>query len=366
MSVLSPVNASNITNALLLKQVKTFFETKVNTQGQRILNSYAGKLNAVERNAEPWRAMKEDLVEPLRQVNRLVSRLENIKKTLDSLLKTLTTASKDPEADGNATGYAIAFDGQLKSVRGYAETTFDTPNLLGKQVPARLRFPIAPGDSATQTVNGTYMGSDYRIIDSNGQRWQPERVTKLLVQYDSFPDTPGSKKVPLANGAVLDTFDEQTDAVTFTINGATAAKETISGTVEREGLGVLDSWLYGGLATQANRDRATADIEAAKRIVDIEIRRYSVAATSVQFQSARADLNVDTFDKQRDALLQKRGQELANAKDELDRQFNVAETALVANIAFRRNYSHFFTAQKNNETAQRNATLFQKLIDIQT
>lgn len=366
MSVLSPISGSNIQNALLLKQVKSFFEIRLNQQGGRILNTFNAKLNNIERQSEPWRAMKEDLVEPLRQVNRLVSRLENIKKTLDLLLKTLDNASNDPEANNNAAGYASSFDGQLRSVRNFAESTFDTPNLLGKTVPSRLKFPIAPGDSATQTINGTYMGSDYHIIDENGKRWQPERLTKLLVQYDSFPDTPGTKKVGLETGARLDAFDEETDAITFTINSATAAIESIDGTVVREGLGVLDSWLYGGLATQADRDRAKADIEAAKRIVDIESRRYTVAATTVEFHSARADLNVDTFDKQRDALLQQRGQQLADAKDELDRQFRVAETAMVANINFRRNYSHFFVAQKNNSIAQRNATFFQKLIDIRT
>ena len=91
-----------------------------------------------------------------------------------------------------------------------------------------------------------------------------------------------------------------------------------------------------------------------------------MAATTVEFHSARADLNVNSFDKQRDSLLRQRGQDLADAKDVLDRQFRIAETAMVANINFRRNYTHFFVAEKNNTLAQRNATFFQKLIDIRT
>lgn len=364
MTVLTPVNGNDIANQLLLKQLRSFFESKVNKESAGVLGQFNTKLNTVERETQPWRAFKEDLVEPLRQVNRLVSRLENIRKTLDSLLKTLNTATNDPEADANAAGYAAAFDSQLKSVRGAAESNFDLPNLLGKDEPSRLTFPITPTGNATQTLSGTYMGSDYHIIDENGNRWQPERKTKLLVEYVSFPETEGDTKVALDKGAVLDAFDEETDAITFTVNSATAAIETIDGTIVREGLGVLDAWLYDGLATQAGRDRAVADIQAAKHIVDLEIRRYKVAVTVVQFHSERAASNIGALDKERDSLLFQRGKELSDGKEDLDRQFAVAQQALVANINFRNNYSLFFKVDQTDSLAVRNATFFQKLIDI--
>lgn len=366
MTVLTPVNANNIQNQLLLKQLRGFFESKVNKQSAVLLGRFNAQLNTVSREAEPWRAFKEDLVEPLRQVNRLVSRLESIRKTLDSLLKTLNTASTDPEADANASGYAAAFDSQLKSIRGYAESTFDLPNLLGKDEQARLSFPITPTGNVTQTINGTYAGTDYHIVDENGNRWQPERKTKLLVEYVSYPETEGDTKVALETGAKLDAFDSETDAITFTVNSATAAVETIDGTVVREGLGVLDSWLYAGLASQGDRDRALADIEAAKDIVDLEIRRYKVAATVVQFHSERAETNIGALDKQRDALLFERGKELSDGKDALDRQFSIAQQALISNINFQKNYALFFKADQNNTQALRNAAFFQKLIDIKT
>jgi hypothetical protein len=366
MSVLDPVNGSNIQTGLLLSQVKSFFETKANQEGQRVLDSYATQINAVDRQTAPWQTFQTNLAQPLSQINSVISRLTSIKKQLDAMLKTLTTANRDPEGNTNATGYAVAFDGQLKSLRNAAENSFDTPNLLGKQVPAKLSFPITPDGGATQTVNGTYMGSDYTIIDSDGKTWQPDRKTNLLVKYDSFPDTPSTTKVSATTGARLDSFDADTDQIGFTINAATAAIQSVSGTVQRQGLGILDSWLYGGLATQEDRNRAQADIEAAARIVNLEVNRYQVAATSIEFQTARAQTNIDAFSKQKEALLLEQGQKLAEQQDSLNRQYDVAQKALISNINFRNNYSLFFFAQQNDSVAQRNATFFQKLVDIQT
>lgn len=347
MSILSPVTGNDIADSLLVRQVQTFFEKKVNQEGERILSRHGSRVNSINRQSEPWERLKDRLTEPLKSLDRVVGRLQSIRATIDSLIKTVENANEDADADANPAGYKATFDGLMKSFRNYAENTPDTPNLLGRDPSAQLTFPIN-STNAQQTFNGTYFGTDYYITDSNGDRWQPNRVSGQLVRFDSFPDEPSTTKAAINTGIRLDSFDESTGAVDFTINAATAAIESVSGTVTREGLHVLDAWLYDDLGSQEGRDRALADLESAQTLVDLEIRRYEVAANTIDFHRQRATLNIEGFEKEREAVLARQAQELVDARDELDRQFRVTQESLRGSIALRKQYSVFFLGQTND------------------
>ena len=347
MTIFSGLSAQSGGNSLLLAQIKAFFQVKVNVQGTRILDQNRGQINSIERDATQWRDLKDDLKEPLFQIERTLTRFKSSRSNLDNLISTVNKANLDPEVATNALGYRAAFDSILNSVRSTAENTIDNPNLLGKDPSAKLVYPVSP-TGGNQILNGRYVGSDYYITDSSGKRWQPDRVAGLLRQYDSYPESPSEKSGALQEGVRLDSFDAATEGVTFTINSATAAIESFSGTITREGTNILDAWLYDGLKTQAGRDRALADLKAAKTVLELEERRYQVARTTVNFHRSRADANVDRFQGNIDKVLASQAQELVNVKDSLDRQFRVAQDSLIGAIALRREYSNFFLQQRND------------------
>ena len=355
MTVLTKISPDNVANSLLLAQVRKFFENQVNVEGQRVLDSNKPSLNAIDQEAQRWKRFQADLEEPTGIVTKAVRRIDFIRRTLDNLIKTVQNANEDPEANTNSDGYRVAFDSLLKSFRGVAESSLESPNLLGKSERARLTYPTNL-TGATQNISGTYLGSEYHIIDSEAKRWEPDRAGNILRRYDSFPGTPSNTVVALGDGARLDAFAD--NSITFTVNQATAAIASFDGTVVRSGLQVLDAWLYDGLSTQAGRDRAIADLQSAKTVLDIEKRRYEIAQTTINFHKNRAELNIEGFTKETDAILVRQAQTLVDSRDQLDRQFNVARQGLLGSIALRQDYSLFFLSQRNDP-------FIQALIDIQ-
>ena len=63
----------------------------------------------------------------------------------------------------------------------------------------------------------------------------------------------------------------------------------------RDGLGVLDSFLYDGFATAAGRSRAFEDLRAAKTTIDRELARFEDALKSARLISGQRDLNLASF-----------------------------------------------------------------------
>jgi hypothetical protein len=106
-------------------------------------------------------------------------------------------------------------------------------------------------------VEGRFAGTDFSITDSDGDTWRYDRSTGTLAEYTSFPDTPSG--VSYASSAVsVASYDSGTGAISLNTPGG-----AVDGTLTRYGQGVLDSFLYNGLATDADVARALADVEAA-------------------------------------------------------------------------------------------------------
>ena len=102
--------------------------------------------------------------------------------------------------------------------------------------------------------------------------------------------------VAISRDVRLDSIDKfDPDKVTVTIFPGTTAAKTFTGTVTRDGLGVLDSFLYDGFATAAGRSRAFEDLRAAKTTIDRELTRFEDALKSARLISGQRDLNLASF-----------------------------------------------------------------------
>ncbi len=83
--------------------------------------------------------------------------------------------------------------------------------------------------------------------------------------------------------------------MTITVFAGTPAAKTFTGTVTRDGLGVLDSFLYDGFTTAAGRSRAFDDLRAAKATIDAALVRFEDALKSAREISGQRDLSLASF-----------------------------------------------------------------------
>lgn len=343
-TVLSPLTGANYNNARLISALQSQYGNRIAAKAVVIEADYASKINGVDRQARKWKDFQAGLDEPRGVVSGAIGRLKGVRGLLDSLIKTVAKADLDPESGTRSEGYRATFDSMLRSLRLRVDQTADRPNLLGKTGARELRIPTDIY-GATQSLRQNYKGSDYTILDTSGLRWAPDTVGNLLRRYDSYPDDPSSLSGSLAGGVRLDSLSG--DDVTFTIAPDTANPQTFTGTIDREGIGIVDAWFYDNLSTEDGRDRALADLKSARKNVELEINRYQRSLTTIAYYDSRAAIRLGDFRAETGALLIEREREVLTSQDSIQRQFDLATTALSRNQAIINVYKTMFATSGN-------------------
>lgn len=343
-TVLSPLTASNYNNALLFSGLQNQYGSRIAARAALIEADYGVKISGIDRQARQWKDFQAEIEKPRGVISGTIGRLKSMRGLLDSLIKTVGKADLDPQSGTHFDGYRATFDSMLKSLRSQVDSATDSPNLLGKTGARELLIPTGL-HGATQSVRQNYKGVDYKILDTSGDQWAPDYVGKLLRRYDSYPDDPSSVSGNLASGVRLDGFTG--DDVTFTIAPETANPQTITGTIDREGIGLVDAWFYENLSTQDGRDRARVDLTAAKKNLDQEIARYQGTLTAIEFYDTRAAIRLGDFRAETGALLIERERAVLTSKESIQRQFDLATTALTRNQFALNVYKTMFATSGN-------------------
>jgi hypothetical protein len=156
------------------------------------------------------------------------------------------------------------------------------------------------GTGFTITETGTAFGTDFTITEKNRTFIFSDHEARVLRQVDPLKE-PFTAPLPanfvaISRDVRLDSIDKfDPDKVTVTIFPGTTAAKTFTGTVTRDGLGVLDSFLYDGFTTAAGRSRAFEDLRAAKTTIDRELARFEGALKSARLISGQRDLKLASF-----------------------------------------------------------------------
>ena len=135
--------------------------------------------------------------------------------------------------------------------------------------------------------------------------------------------------------------------MTFTIAPDTANPQTFTGTIDREGIGIVDAWFYDNLSTEDGRDRALADLKSARKNIELEINRYQRSLTTIAYYDSRAAIRLGDFRAETGALLIEREREVLTSQDSIQRQFELATTALSRNQAIINVYKTMFATSGN-------------------
>ena len=290
-TALTAVSAFALASSTLQIQVAQYNARKLAENQAVVVAGFLQKINSINRDVGTVRDVADGIEDAISFLDRVVGRVGSIRSRLDSATSFAVLARNGTSQ--SFSGLARSFNAALNSVNTTAERTFDSPNLISANGTSSFSY-IATDAAVTRTVAHQFLGTDYSILDSGGNRWIREgEFTKILVQIDPATGAKTGKKASVNDGVRLDSISG--DSVTFTINQNTSDAEQFTGTLSRTGLGVLDAWLYEGLETAAGRTRAIDDNAAAKATLDVHSARFRAAAAQATFYLARADNQVNAF-----------------------------------------------------------------------
>lgn len=342
---------SNIQAATLSKQMQNSILGEGNKETSRIQAEYDTKVQKQNFEKERW-TQHSKLIEDARDIiSNNFTRLEGIYSTLDRMLNTINSvelSQNDPESSFRPDGYAATFDSQLKSIYQSADESRVGTNLLNSDS-RELDYPISFNGVLSKVV-GADIRPSYYITDSDGKRWQVETDTKLLRQYESYPDSPTTpSKVASFNrvdSLVVNSISG--DNVTFTTSANTASAETRTGTLTRSGLEILNSWLYGNFTSAEGRDRAREDIAAAKEAIFLEKARYEMVKTTLTYHSDVATSQIRNIRDETIKIQQEGQRKVANVQDELVRKYKAAQSALAQKFSMKASLSALIPSGSSN------------------
>lgn len=273
-------------------------EKQITRQQQQIAEKAQVDIDAARREMVRWLPVIESINAAKENISDARNRIESLDKTLVKMYSTL----REPE-DGDWTVQANKFNG-LRSALVSAGTDKNSNNLLATvrrgdtYASNQVEYQASLDPRNVTVVFGRYLGSDYKINLPDDTFWMPSS-TGQIQQYSSFPNGKIGYPQSTVSGssAIEGTFDES--ALDFSVGNSVGPRQTFSGSLERFGLGVLQSWLYDGLETSEGRERALEDIEKARGILKNATFSFDAALARANNDLATAQ---SRFDEQQKAM----------------------------------------------------------------
>ena len=183
-----------------------------------------------------------------------------------------------------ATGDRAAFDNALYNINLKAQdASQDQNNLIGW-------LSVDGNGTRSKTVNlgqssfniySRSLGATYSVELDTGEKIRPEfRDNELELNEEKFLFTEVNYE------------SEAGGEITFSV-GDGVDKQTFTGTVNKGGLGVASSWVYGNFDTQAFQDAAVADINTALQTLNAAERQLNGTLIQAQYQYDKAVTRID-------------------------------------------------------------------------
>lgn len=235
---------------------------RANAQKSSNTNNIEGEARLAEQRAKNYRRISAGLDRAVRSVTRAHEKLLEIKGILSDLRKQIVLAQSDTIDDTQRRKHAQAFDQLLGKLNSKVSSGGTIGNLIGSSIrdiftPAGETYKTKPDSPVSETVSGIYSGSDYYITDDDGNAFFADLYGSVLNQFP-FDNTVDGELMSSS-----DTVDYDPDTGAISITHAGESDPFITGTLQRKGLGVVHSYLYGKFTDPALLDQALTDLDAA-------------------------------------------------------------------------------------------------------
>lgn len=297
------------TSSLIL-QIKTLANQRLVDAQQAINDVAEQKRAAIKVLDDRWISVKA-------QINLAQTGVSNgrdaIKKISDTVLQLRIHAANAGEPKADLKYLREQFDIQANKVNIFADSGAAAFNLVGNInrldfTPNSIEYRNNLG-AGVSNLRGTYAGSDFRIEADDGTVWVPELSTDILQAYSTLQGQPLKYKTAegdnldratsTRNGLKLVSYDPKTKRITVNISIVpTEPPLTVTGTLKTAGIGVMQSWFYGGLETASDRKRALADLTAAEVNLTMARGELQRSATRVEMDQRHATQAFTDLSKQ--------------------------------------------------------------------
>jgi len=239
------------------------------------------------------KTQKNAFIDEATQLTTTTTQLKKIGAALDAIKAALQSLDSSSTAQ-DRTDAAATLDAQIQIINGAANNAGGFgKNLIGRPRASDFKTSdlIAATGLGPLVVLGKFEGAEFSITDAGGKLWRVDRGTDQLVQYDAYPDSPTGTAYSLSALSVA-SYDAGTGAVTLnTPDGP------LDGTLQRFGVGVLDSPLYNGLASDADVSRALDDVTAAIANFGLDQSVFDSAQASLKGRLDQLTARIADLDK---------------------------------------------------------------------
>lgn len=287
-------NAIGSANAVRTLQVAARARTSGPSRAE--INPDQARLDAQAREAirqvQGFTKLKVRQDRAVRTLEKSVERLTEMKDILLEARELIINAQDAGATTEARRDLANSFDQKLGklNLRAKGAGNFGT-NLIGASIrdifdANDLEVQIRPGTLVTTTYTGKFLGSDYVVTDGSSNTFLPNIFGSTLVQ---FPNTDSNDTGTLLQNDDTVVIDYDTGALSITRNGD--GSPTLSGTLERKGIGVLHSYFYEDFQTVAGRDQALTETEQGLATLRVQISLFESKLT-------RAEVAADFSKKQ--------------------------------------------------------------------
>lgn len=245
--------------------------------------SFEREARLAQQRAKNYQRLSAKLEFTVNAVTDARDTLVEVKGLLSDLRKLVVLSQGDTIDDAERRQHADTFDQILGKLNIKIQSSGSVQsNLIGSSIrdifePGEIVYKTKPDSPVSQTVTGIYSGSDYTITDGDGTVFFADLFGSVLNEFP-FNDSVDGETIG-DNDAV--SYDSGTGAISITHDGE--ASPFITGTLERKGLGVLHSYLYGNFTDPDLLDEALADIDAASAKL-----RFNIAVVEGQLTKVTA------------------------------------------------------------------------------
>ena len=208
-----------------------------------------------------------------------VDGLKSARALLRDLVHQVELAQVSTASTEDRLSYALAYDQSLRDFNNIINAaSAGGINLIGGVergvfLPDDVEYVARPSSFSTETVSGSFLGSDFFIEDGSGDQFFPGVFGR---QLELLPEESPANEIELLDDDTI-VFDFDTGAITLTRDGAGSA--FLSGTVTRSGVRLLNSYIYEGFQDSVLRDQAATDVRDA-------ITRFDAATATFEAQRA--------------------------------------------------------------------------------
>lgn len=252
------------------------------------------------RQVEAYSKLKVRQNRAVKTLEKATERLTEMKNILLEARELIVNAQVAGKTSEELRDLANSFDQKLGKLNLKAKGAGNFGvNLIGASIrdifeANDLEVQIRPGSLVTTKYFGKFLGSDYAITeDGTGTTFLPNLFGSSLVE---FPTPDGEDVGTLLQNDDTVVIDYDTGAVSITRNGD--GSPTLTGTLERKGIGVLHSYFYSDFQDATGRDKALEETDAALSTLRVQISLFESKLTraevSVDFSQKQIEENRDT------------------------------------------------------------------------